>query len=291
MPELPEVECIRRGLEDILVGREMRVDHISRSDIVGSIAHPRGQRRGRASPVPADRLLDGCVVDRVLRKGKQLAIGARDGRLLIVRLGMSGQVLSGDALSSKKDHVHVRWSLSDGTSLAFRDARRFGSVIPCRDQHQLDAHWQRLGPDALSVDSDDLHGCLRLKRVPVKTCLLDQSILAGVGNIYADEALFRAGLHPQVIGSRLTRAQIDRLALSLRAVLLSAIEHGGSTLRDFCSPKGVVGSYRVAHLVYGRKGLSCCVCGTILRGQRLGGRASVWCPTCQSRRIKSPQDE
>lgn len=291
MPELPEVECIRRGLEDILVGRKMRVDHIGRSDIVGSIAHPRGQRRGGVTPVPAAHLLDSCVIDCVLRKGKQLAIVSRTGRLLIVRLGMSGQVLSGEALSSKKDHVHVRWSLSDGTSLAFRDARRFGSVIPCCNQHELDAHWQQLGPDALSVGSDDLRGRLQSKRVPVKACLLDQSILAGVGNIYADEALFRARIHPQVLGFRLKREQIDRLTLSLRAVLFSAIEHGGSTLRDFCSPKGTAGSYRVAHQVYGRKGLPCLVCGTTLCGERLGGRASVWCPKCQSRRIKSPRDE
>lgn len=291
MPELPEVECVRRGLECLLIGRTFRLDHIGRRDMVGSLAHPRGQRRGRVLPVSAECLLDGCVIDRVLRKGKQLAIGARSGRWLIVRLGMSGQVLAGDLPESKKNHVHIRWLLSDGTSLAFRDARRFGSVIPCRDDDALEAHWRQLGPDALSVESTDLQRRLQSRKAPLKACLLDQRVLAGVGNIYADECLFRSRLHPQARASGLRREQIDQLVLSLQLVLRSAIDLGGSTLRDFCSPDGAHGSYRSAHLVYGRKGLPCPVCGTVLRGARIGGRASVWCPNCQSRRIKSSRDE
>ncbi|MFM7479605.1 MAG: bifunctional DNA-formamidopyrimidine glycosylase/DNA-(apurinic or apyrimidinic site) lyase [Planctomycetota bacterium] len=291
MPELPEVECIRRGLEGLLVGRAVRLGHLGRNDIVGSLEHPRGQRGGRALPVPAESLLDGCVVDRVLRKGKQLAIGARSGRWLIVRLGMSGQLLSGDLLASKKDHVHIHWFLNDGTSLAFRDARRFGSVIPCDDQDALDVHWRLLGPDALSVEPHDLLSRLRPKRTALKTCLMDQSVLAGVGNIYADESLFGARLHPLMPASRLQRGHVDRLVLSLRKVLVSAINHGGSTLRDFCTPSGVGGTYRSAHQVYGRKGEPCPTCRVALRGARIGGRASVWCPTCQDRRIRSVTNE
>jgi len=283
MPELPEVECIRRALVNILVGRSMRLDRLGRSDIVGSLKHPRGQRLGHSTAVEKECLLDGCVVDDVLRKGKQIAIGTRSGRWLIIRLGMSGQVLSGDSVATKHDHVHVRWTVDGGLPLVFRDARRFGSVIPCRTRAELDAHWQLLGPDALSIDSGDLLNRLRSRRKAVKTCLLDQRLLAGVGNIYADESLFRARVHPQAIASRLKQEQIALLAMSVRDVLNEAIDHGGTTLRDFCSPSGGAGSYRSAHQVYGREGKPCQVCGGSLVGSRLGGRASVWCPTCQRR--------
>lgn len=291
MPELPEVECIRRGLEDLLIGRTLRLDHVARGDIIGSLAHPRGQRGGRVLPVPAEHLLDACVVDRVLRKGKQLAIGARSGRWLIVRLGMSGQLLSGESLARKTDHIHVRWLVSDSAPLAFRDARRFGSLIPCHDRSELDTHWQQLGPDALSIEPDDLFDRLQSRRVPMKACLMDQRMVAGIGNIYADESLFRAQVHPATHCCRMKRAHVDRLVVSLREVLVSAIDQGGSTLRDFCSPHGIRGSYRSSHQVYGRKGRTCVVCQAVLRGTRLAGRASVWCPNCQSRRIKSARDE
>jgi formamidopyrimidine-DNA glycosylase len=286
MPELPEAECIRRDLERILVGQSMRLDRVERYDIVGSLTHPRGQRSGRSAAVALDELLDDCVVDCVLRKGKQIAIGAQGGRWLIIRLGMSGQLLFGRSLDAKLDHVHIRWTIDTATPLGFRDARRFGSVIPCRTRDELDAHWQKLGPDALSIESGDLLNRLRSRKTAVKACLLDQQVVAGIGNIYADESLFRACVHPQTIASTLRREQVELLAESVRDVMKAAIKGGGTTLRDYRSPSGASGSYQSEHLVYGRRGEPCRTCGNTLVGKRLVGRASVWCPTCQRRRIK-----
>ncbi len=269
-----------------MVGRTLSLDHIARQDIVGSLSNPRGQRRGPVKPIADEQLLHRSVVDRVLRKGKQLAIGSLCDRWLIVRLGMSGQLLTGSAASERCDHVHARWTIGGGASLAFRDARRFGSLIPCPSRSELEAHWQRLGPDALSIDPMDLLDRLRSRKLAVKAGLLNQQIVAGVGNIYADESLFRARIHPRTVCTSFRHEHAVRLAESLREVLASAIEHGGSTLRDYCSPSGITGSFRLVHQVYGREGQCCLICGAKLSGARVGGRATVWCPTCQGRRIK-----
>jgi formamidopyrimidine-DNA glycosylase len=260
---------------------------IAPGDPAGGFARQR-TRRGRkakdaAAFAPAD-LLEGAIIADTRRRGKQLAIIGDSGRVLVVQLGMTGHLeFAPDADGNDLPHTHAEWLLDENSRLVFRDARRFGSLRIFRSIADLEAHWRSLGPDALTIKPTQLAVALVNSRRPVKAALLDQSLLAGVGNIYADEALFRAGIHPAAGTSGLTRAQTDRLTSAIRAVLRSAIRAGGSTLRDYADSNGRPGSYKAAHRVYGRGGLPCTICGGTLSSTVLAQRTTVWCPTCQPR--------
>ncbi len=316
MPELPEVETIRRALEPLLVGRRVVRAELRRRDVLvmpgdpfGGFARQRphrppspspSARAAKAKPRPAPTsprdLLEGSTIGALRRRGKQLAILADDtnGPVLVVQLGMSGQLLVPKNLPDDKPrrgqptpfptHVHAVWRLDDGSRLLFRDPRRFGGLRALPNQVALDELWQPLGPDALSVTADGLHEALSGTRRLVKAALLDQSLVAGVGNIYADEALFAAGISPRRRADTLTPAETARLAAALREVLDHAVAHGGSTLRDYVTPGGDAGSYQARHLVYGHAGEPCPRCGGTLTSATLAGRTTVWCPTCQPTR-------
>lgn len=194
----------------------------------------------------------------------------------------------GSAVLSLHDHVAWSLELSGGgaATLVFRDPRRFGCVRGWASREALDDHWSReLGPDALETSVDELSGhlwrVLRPSRRPLKAALLDQAVVAGVGNIYADEALFEAGVKPRKRTDRLTRAEIDRLAASVRRVLGRAVKAGGSTLRDYVRPDGSPGSYQLRHAVYGRAGQACPRCTRPLSSATIAQRTTVWCPRCQ----------
>jgi formamidopyrimidine-DNA glycosylase len=229
-------------------------------------------------------LLLGGVVERLERNGKHLAMVVRDGRALDVQLGMSGQVLiapPGDSLGAPT-HLHVAWTLDDGATIGFRDPRRFGGLWPSPGLEELRAgRWAALGPDALAIEGDVLRGKLAGSRRAVKVALLDQGVLAGLGNIYVAEALFDAGIRPTRLAGRVTPAECSRLAAAIRRVLRSAIDAGGSTLRDYVNARGEPGGFQRQHKVYGRGGLACIRCGQRLRSRVIGQRASVWCPMCQ----------
>lgn len=241
-------------------------------------------------------MLEGAVIQRLMRHGKQLAIVAGDGRTLCVQLGMSGRVQHFDSSQaiSPQDHIHARWLLESVNSpsvtgiLTFRDPRRFGglrSFATLEDLHAL--QWNALGPDAMTASLETLRCTLQERlsesRRPIKSILLDQQVIAGIGNIYADEVCHRARIHPATPGGRLAglTKSIDQLVTAIRAVLTAAIHAGGSTLRDYVDAEGRRGQGVALHQVYGRAGEPCLTCGSILEGTTISQRSTTWCPRCQ----------
>jgi formamidopyrimidine-DNA glycosylase len=305
MPELPEVETVRRGLERRLVGRTVRRVCLHRRDIVVTPDDaPGGIARQRRRPATAQRnvgyeeLLAGATIESVLRHGKQLALVGRSGQdqhVLVIHLGMTGNMRlhapEAGATSQASTHVHATWELDDGWLMYFQDPRRFGGLWVLRSMEELRRRWAQLGPDALQVTAAALGRALAGVRRRIKAALLDQSVLAGVGNIYADESLFMARLHPQRRASSLAGAELARLAQAIRMVLRESIRAGGSSIRDYRSPDNGTGWYQTRHRVYGRGGERCLRCGTTLGEVRVAQRATVFCPRCQSRRKPSKRSK
>jgi formamidopyrimidine-DNA glycosylase len=248
--------------------------------------------RGGERPLPlrnqGEYLLNAMKIESVERRGKQLALigkGRGGERALIVHLGMSGQLFCvppGDHLP-EASHVHVMWRLDSGARLVFRDPRRFGGVWSLPGRAALAARWAELGPDALTIEAEELGKRLTGTKRAIKSALLDQSVLAGVGNIYADESLFLAGIAPAARASDLSAADVVRLAEAIHAVLNRAIAAGGSSLAggSYVNADRKPGSYQRAHAVYGRSGEKCLMCSRTLRAAQISGRTTVWCPRCQ----------
>ena len=283
MPELPEVESVRRSLLPHLRGATVSAAILLRNDICES----RNARGGLVTSSPA-RLLQGALITHILRRGKQLAIIADDGRALCIHLGMSGQVLaiSPDRPAPDFTHIHATWLVrrpnANPTLILFRDPRRFGGLWTFPSLEALHrSRWNSLGPDALDADPAHLHTAAKSSNRPIKALLLDQSVLAGVGNIYADEALFLARLHPRSSSNRLSPEDCHSLALAVRHTLAAAIQAGGSTLRDYRDADGRPGTAAASHHVYGRCGQPCTRCRTTLISDTIAQRSSVWCPQCQ----------
>ncbi|RMH88094.1 bifunctional DNA-formamidopyrimidine glycosylase/DNA-(apurinic or apyrimidinic site) lyase [Lysobacter pythonis] len=269
MPELPEVETTRRGLAPHLVGRR----------VAGLVL----RRDSLRWPIPPE-VSPGLVGQRIAairRRAKYLLLDTAAGSALW-HLGMSGslRVLAGDVPVRAHDHVDV--ALDDGRVLRFNDPRRFGCLLwqPPGETHAL---LRDLGPEPLAgdFDGDYLFALSRGRKASIKTFLMDQSVVVGVGNIYAAEALFEAGIAPQREAGKVSRERYQRLAGAIRRILAHAIERGGTTLRDFISPDGLPGYFEQELLVYGRGGEPCKHCGTKLKETRIGQRASVWCSRCQ----------
>ena len=299
MPELPEVETLRRSLEPTLVGARVESVLVLRRDVVVVPGDPDGgfsRQRSPRPPTPLEPgvLLEGATVVSLERHGKDLALLARDGRALRVHLGMTGQLRLRPSGSDAPTHEHVRWTLSRTESprtgatppiLSFIDPRRFGGVWAYSSLAGLrSSRWDRLGPDALTVTPEALTPRLRSSRRAIKAALLDQATLAGVGNIYADEALFLARVSPRRLASSLRAREIEALASAIRDVLARAIQARGSTLRDFVDASGEAGYAQLTHMVYGRGGEACRACGRPLRSATIAQRTTVWCPGCQGSR-------
>lgn len=266
VPELPEVETVRRQLEPLLVGRR--------------IVEGWGHASVKFSSAP---LAAGPTIARVDRRGKYLLVGLDDERQLIVHLGMTGQLRfrSGDL----DPYVRAWWALDDGRVLELRDVRRFGriAVVPTGEWGAMPTLAAQ-GPEPWDVVLDGGGFWRNLKRstAPVKTHLLSQRPIAGVGNIYADEALWRAGVHPA--RRTVTRREAQRLLVELRAVLEQGIANGGTTLRDYRNAQGEPGRNQLELGCYGRAGEPCLRCGTELRRSVIDARGTTHCPTCQPRR-------
>lgn len=298
LPELPEIEALRRALAPVLTGATLHVLRMGPHDMRArgsGRAESLQSRTARGSWMPRHALLHGATISALHRLGKQLAIQATDGRVLVVQLGMSGQVLVETPSTPRpKDHRHVEWRLhprrgarrgagATPCTLIFRDPRRFGGLHAAASLEALrSGAWAQLGTDALDITGAALHAALRGRRA-VKAVLLDQSALAGVGNIYADEALFRAGIAPTRAASRVSAAEAACLALHLRQVLGASVARGGSTIRDYRSADGSPGTAQHTLAAYGRGGLPCVRCATTLRQAQVAGRTTVWCPACQPR--------
>ncbi|MFO7577902.1 MAG: bifunctional DNA-formamidopyrimidine glycosylase/DNA-(apurinic or apyrimidinic site) lyase [Pelovirga sp.] len=270
MPELPEVETVCRGL----------APHIRGKTVLELILRAAKLRQ------PLDRelcrILPGQVIVKVERRAKYLILHCERGGLLI-HLGMSGVLRLVPAGTTEQKHDHIDLIFTDGSCLRMTDPRRFGQFIYCPEdplQHPLLHH---LGPEPLADDFDGayLYRRSRGRQQAVKTFLMDQRIVVGVGNIYASEALFRAGIHPARPAGRVGRERYERLVQMVRDVLVAAIAAGGTTISDFRSSAGRPGYFRQELLVYGRAGAPCCRCGTALRSQRLGQRSTFYCSHCQ----------
>jgi formamidopyrimidine-DNA glycosylase len=274
VPELPEVESTRLSLEPALLGRRVARVEIRRADVC---------QNGAGRACSARDLLEDGVIGALVRHGKQLAVVARDGRAVVVHLGMSGSLRAiGASTDGAARHVHVTWRLDRGGTLAFRDPRRFGGIRAYRSLDDVRrGPWADLGPDATRVTADALRERAGRSKRAIKAVLLDQGVLAGVGNIYADEALFRAGIRATRRADRVTREEYGRLAVAIRRTLALATRMGGSTIRDYVDGAGGRGRAQDVHAVYGRAEEACLVCGGTLKGIRLGGRATVYCPRCQ----------
>ena len=269
MPELPEVETTRRGLAPHVEGRRVH----------GVIA----RRANLRWPIPADldALLAGQPILAVRRRAKYLLIDVPRGSV-IVHLGMTGslRVLPGDTPLRTHDHVDI--SLDTGKVLRLNDPRRFGAVLwqPAGTTHELLAG---LGPEPLddAFDGDYLFARSRGRKAAVKAFVMDQAVVVGVGNIYAAESLYLAGINPLRPAGGIARARYRRLGTHIKDVLAYSIERGGTTLRDFISPDGLPGYFEQELLVYGREGEPCPGCGRALRHAMIAQRASVWCGHCQ----------
>lgn len=269
MPELPEVETTRRGIAPHLVGRLAR----------RLLLRERRLRWPVADEVGAG--LQGARIDGVRRRAKYLLIDNARGSA-IVHLGMSGSLRVLDAGAPPRRHDHWDLELADGRVLRYHDPRRFGCLLwqPAGTVHEL---LSGLGPEPFDPGFDGawLHARARGRSAPVKHFLMDQAIVVGVGNIYAAEALFRAGIDPRRAAGRVSRARFEALAEAAKAILAHAIERGGTTLRDFLRPDGEPGYFEQELFVYGRGGESCKACGAPVRSALIGQRSSWWCPRCQ----------
>lgn len=271
MPELPEVETVRRGVEPHVLGTVITAVRV---------------REARLRwPVPAGfaAFATGQRIERLTRRGKYLLFHLGSGDRIIVHLGMSGRLYVLDQARALVKHDHLDIDLANGSCLRYHDPRRFGAVLPWPAAEPGHALIDALGPEpfAPEFNGEYLFRRSRGRRSSVKSLVMDGHIVVGAGNIYAAEALFRAGLRPQRRAGRLTRRDCERLAASIREVLSEAITQGGTTLRDFAGARGEAGYFQQVLNVYGREGLPCRVCGTRLKGLRLGNRASCWCPQCQ----------
>ena len=273
MPELPEVETVRRGLDAAFVGRTLKTVVTRRPDL--------------RWPIPSDlpQRIGGATLRAVRRRSKYLLLDFDTGTL-IIHLGMSGTLRHREPDAPPTAHDHVDLDFGDRL-LRLNDPRRFGAVLwsdsDPADQDNGHPLFARLGMEPFDPRFDGawLHAGLRGRRVSIKQLLLAGDVVVGVGNIYACESLFLAGIRPTRTAGRLRRAACDRLADAIRATLARAIEAGGTTLKDFVSSGGESGYFQLQVHVYGRAGLPCTVCGTPIRMIRQQQRASFYCPSCQ----------
>ena len=270
MPELPEVETTRRGLLRHVIGRRIR-----------SVVVRNGNLRW---PVPRDlsKRLEGEEVIDVRRRGKYLLFDCRRGHLL-VHLGMSGRLTLVPEGAPARAHDHVDLRFEGARALRLTDPRRFGAMLWVAGKAEDHALLRGLGLEPLepAFTGKALHEKARGRRVAVKQFLMDSRIVTGVGNIYASEALFHAGIHPLRSVSRISLARWERLAASVRSTLERALAAGGTTLRDFASAEGHAGAFQHQRAVYGREGERCIRCGTPIRALRQGQRSTFYCPACQ----------
>jgi len=290
MPELPEVEVTRRKLAPLLVGRRIAKVHTTRPSYFFL-----------TPPARLARELPGARVAGLERIGKYLLVRFDDGRRLLLHLGMSGQLFAEHASSVRllsaatraslapaeqarfrpDAHTHLRLAFEDGgPELLFRDVRKFGKVRLLAPG-QSDPRLEKLGIDALAATGAELFAATRKRRVAVKSVLLAQDVIAGIGNIYADEALSLAGIRPQRAACRLTRRECDALVAAAKQVLLRSIETGGSSISDYLAPDGSDGAYQDERRVYARTGEPCFVCGGAIKRIVIGARGSHYCPRCQ----------
>jgi len=281
MPELPEVETVARGLQASVAGRRILSVVLRQTDFMDDAAL-------------IERELPGRRIERIERYGKFMLLrldagpagnensraSGRPTEALLVHLGMTGNLAPRFAAQPLEKHTHASFLLDDGRELRYTDARRFGRMAYLSGP-TLAAELQRFGADPLEVSREEFAAAIRGSKARIKALLLDQTVLRGVGNIYADESLWRARIHPATPGVRLTPQQTEKLRAALKAILLRAIAMRGSTISDFVDSDGQSGDYQQHHRAYGREGRKCYRCGARIRRMMVAGRSSHFCPGCQ----------
>jgi len=272
VPELPEVEIIRRQLEKELAGTRIASCEVFLPRLV-TCPTALGYRRG----------LKGRRIEAIGRRGKYLIFSLDDGRELVIHLGMTGSLILASPREERPRHTHIAFHLEDGRDLLYVDPRTFGETALLREGDRSPLRGlNSIGPEPLDGDfnCETLGGRLQGK-CRVKSALLDQSRVAGIGNIYADETLHRAGVNPLRRLDELTPAEIERMHSALREVLSEAISRGGSSVSDYVDLRGERGSFQEIHRVYRREGEDCPACGAAIRREIVSGRSTYFCPKCQ----------
>jgi formamidopyrimidine-DNA glycosylase len=280
MPELPEVETVARGLRLTVLGRRILSVTLRKTDFIDD-------------PVLIKRHLPGRRIEAVERYGKfmLLRLSAAQGEenstnadsapaSLLVHLGMTGHIASTAADKPWEKHTHAIFALDDGRELRYRDARRFGRLAYL-SAVSLPGELEGFGADPLEVSADEFAARIKERRSRMKALLLDQSVLRGVGNIYADESLWRAKIHPARLGANLSVKEVGTLRVALRDILKKAIVLRGSSISNFVDAEGEPGGYQQHHRAYGREGEKCYRCGSTIRRAIVAGRSSFFCPHCQ----------
>ena len=281
MPELPEVETVARGLRQAILGRRILSVTLGKTDFIDD-------------PAALEQHLPGRQIEAVERYGKfmLLRLSAVNGQTpvtangdaaaasLLVHLGMTGQIAPAPAGQPLEKHTHVCLLLDDGRELRYTDARRFGRMAYLT-KTLLAEELEGFGADPLEVSKDEFRNRVCGRRARIKALLLDQSVLRGVGNIYADESLWRARIHPARLGAKLNRKQAETLRRALQNILRKAIVMRGSSISDFLDAAGEPGEYQRHHRAYGREGKKCYRCKTVIRRAIVAGRSSYFCPRCQ----------
>jgi formamidopyrimidine-DNA glycosylase len=301
VPELPEVETVVRGLQKRVVG-----------DVVESVWIGDKSNLLRSPAQEIARVLEGARISGVRRMGKHIVVdletratlaakrprpawkqarsksksaapvassaehGARTAQW-IVHLGMTGKILVTDSTAEIEKHTHLIAQMASGNEVRFVDPRRFGKIWV----HESEAGFATAGIEPLHISFDDFARLFRGRKTPIKSALLNQALLRGVGNIYADESLFRAGIRPRRRAASLTRDELHRLHQSVQQVLREAIAAGGSSVSDYVGAEGERGFFQIQHRVYGREGEPCLVCGTPIKRIVVAGRGTHYCPKCQ----------
>lgn len=270
MPELPEVETTLRGIKPYLLGQDIR--------------ELRVRERRLRYPIPEDteKVLAGQRIQAVNRRGKYLLVKLGYGNL-IIHLGMSGSIRIVPSTSAPNRHDHLDLVMAEGLSLRYRDPRRFGLFLWTPDPVEHHPLVRNLGPEPLGngFNGAYLHELSRGRSTPVKNFIMDSKVVVGVGNIYANEALFLARLNPNLPADSLSHPICQTLAEAIRLVLNAAIEAGGTSLRDFVREDGNPGYFTPNLKIYGRHGKPCCNCGTVILRVKIGQRSSFFCPKCQ----------
>lgn len=272
MPELPEVETVVRDLRPLVIGRTIATLRFSK------------HRLRRQGPRARMKLLRGTSVESISRRGKWIVLALDNGARLVVHLGMTGQLKVMNVAKPVESHTHLLIDFEGGDSqLRFRDIRRFGSLTAFGDEAAVQEFFRAagLGPEPFELQREYWRGQLGKTRRCMKAVLLDQRVVAGVGNIYADESLFQARIHPTRIGREVRASEAESLRKAIVRVLRRAIDHRGSSIRDYVGGSGLRGRFQDEFCVYGRTGKACIRCRSEVQCIRLAGRATHFCGNCQ----------
>lgn len=273
MPELPEVETIARGLRAVLPGRRILTVRLGKTDFIDD-------------PAAVEQHLPGSRIISVERYGKFLVLdlesanGSAREHFLLIHLGMTGRIVTCVPEARIAPHTHVFLALDDGSEVRYTDPRRFGrmAVLPTSGRETA---LGLLGLEPLDATEQQFRERIASRRAHVKALLLDQHVLRGMGNIYTDESLWRAKVHPKRLGANLKRDELRKLYRAVQAILTEAIRLGGSSISDYVDSEGQPGEFQLRHRVYQREGKKCARCGTAIRRIIVAGRSSYFCPRCQ----------